>query len=143
MKKPFLTLQGHFFSIGNLLLRAASPLLLAGLVACGSNDSNFDKQDRSGGLSRQDYRDALAPNEPAPKDQNGAPPIPEAEPLVATPNLSMPANARVVTISVNEEVQLRDVLVELARQANVGLELDPNISAVSYTHLTLPTKRIV
>lgn len=128
MKKPFLTLQGHFFSIGNLLLRAASPLLLAGLVACGSNDSNFDKQDRSGGLSRQDYRDALAPNEPAPKDANGAPPIPEAEPLVATPNLSMPANARVVTISVNEEVLLRDVLVELARQANVGLELDPNIS---------------
>ena len=44
------------------------------------------------------------------------------------PNLALPANARSVTISVNEDVPIREVLVELAQQANVGLELDPRIS---------------
>ncbi|CAM9127260.1 unnamed protein product [Phaeothamnion confervicola] len=66
----------------------------------------------------------------APEDDGSAtpPPIPQSESLTPMPNLALPANARLVSISVNEEVPLRDVLVELAQQANVGLELDPHIA---------------
>ena len=105
---------------------------LAGVVllgACGSfSEPNFDKQDRGAGLDRQDYRDALKPRDVERDGSRPPPPIPEAESLVPMPNLALPANARLVTISVNEEVPIRDVLVELARQANVGLELDPRIT---------------
>lgn len=113
----------------NTSFRLTSLLILLAAGACaGEKTPDFDKQDRSAGLTREDYREALRPRAPEPKDQQGTPPIPEAEPLVLSPNLSLPANARLVSVSVNEEAPLREVLVELARQANVGLELDPNIS---------------
>ena len=99
------------------------------LGACGNlSQPNFDKQDRGAGLDRQDYRDALKPRAPENDGASAPPPIPQAESLVPMPNLALPANARSVTISVNEDVPIREVLVELAQQANVGLELDPHIS---------------
>lgn len=109
------------------VFRAALSAMLV-LGACSGTDRpNFDKQDRTAGLDRQDYRDALKPRAPG-TDGATPPPIPQSENLVPMPNLALPANTRLVTISVNEEVPLRDVLVELAQQANVGLELDPRIS---------------
>jgi len=99
------------------------------LGACGSlSQPDFDKQDRGAGLDRGDYRDALKPRAPENDGSSAPPPIPQAESLVPMPNLALPANARLVTISVNEDVPIREVLVELAQQANVGLELDPHIS---------------
>ena len=99
------------------------------LGACGSlSQPNFDKQDRGAGLDRGDYRDALKPRAPENDGSSAPPPIPQAESLVPMPNLALPANARLVTISVNEDVPIREVLIELAQQTNVGLELDPRIS---------------
>jgi len=112
-----------------VLLRRGIMFSLVLLCACSSvSRPNFDKQDRGAGLDRQDYRDGLKPRAPEADGSTPPPPIPQEESLVPMPNLALPANARTVTISVNEEVPIRDVLVELARQANVGLELDPGIT---------------
>lgn len=106
---------------------ALTGLMLLG--ACGGlSQPNFDKQDRGAGLDRGDYRDALKPRAPENDGSSAPPPIPQAESLVPMPNLALPANARLVTISVNEDVPIREVLIELAQQTNVGLELDPRIS---------------
>lgn len=111
------------------LVRRGIMCSLVLLCACGGvSQPNFDKQDRGAGLSRQDYRDGLTPRAPETDGSTPPPPIPQEESLVPMPNLALPANARSVTISVNEEVPLREVLIELARQANVGLELDPGIT---------------
>lgn len=79
--------------------------------------------DRAGNLDRQDYRDALAP---VPPPAAAATPTPDFQPVVATPeDMRLPAPR--VTVSVNQTVSLRDLLFELADQADVDLELDPQI----------------
>jgi general secretion pathway protein D len=115
--------------LAKTMMRRAILIGLVLLAACDTfSRPNFDKQDRGAGLDRQDYRDALSPREAESDGSATPPPIPQSESLVPMPNLALPANARSVTISVNEEVPIREVLVELARQANVGLELDPRIT---------------
>ena len=112
-----------------MLARRVSLSGLVLLCACGGmSQPNFDKQDRGAGLTREDYREALKPRAPQGDPSQPPPPIPQEEALLPMPNLALPANARSVSISVNEEVPIREVLVELARQANVGLELDPHIT---------------
>jgi len=113
-------------------VRMTPRLTLAGLLlltACGTaSRPDFDKQDRFAGLDREDYQRVLAPRNPERDNASAPPPIPQAESLSPMPHLALPANARLVSISVNEDVPLRDALVELASQANVGLELDPHIT---------------
>lgn len=107
-------------------LTAVSLLLL---TACGTaSRPDIDKQDRFAGLDREDYQRAMQPKDAKKDEVSAPPPIPQAESLAPMPNLALPANARLVSISVNEDVPLRDALVELAGQANVGLELDPHIT---------------
>ena len=114
--------------VRTLYCRAALTALLL-LAGCSNlSQPDFDKQDRTAGMTRDDYRDALKPRALENDASIPPPPIPQAEPLIPMPNLALPANARLVTISVNEDVPLRDVLSELAQQANVGLELDPRIT---------------
>ncbi|MEQ1887772.1 MAG: type II and III secretion system family protein [Alphaproteobacteria bacterium] len=128
MTQAFLTGRPKAAGV-KILVRRGLLFSLVLLSACSSfSQPNFDKQDRGAGLSRQDYRDALSPRGPENDGSTPPPPIPQEESLIPMPNLALPANARSVTISVNEDVPIRDVLVELARQANVGLELDPRIS---------------
>lgn len=84
------------------------------------------KADRSTGMDVQDYRDALAPRLPEVDEEASAASIPSLQPYVspATTNMkSMP----LVSISVNQTVPLRDVLFELAKEANYEIELDPRI----------------
>lgn len=79
--------------------------------------------DRASELDRQDYRDIMAPAE-LPQDDMAD--VPEFAPVVATPEeLRLPSP--LVTVSVNNTVSLRDLLYELAEQADVDLELDPQI----------------
>lgn len=91
-----------------------------------------DKIDPAGNLSRNDYR-ALrerpvaaeyARHPPAPHDDG--PPIPDMVSTMAAPALA-PQDATLVSLSVTDAVPLRDVLIELARKAQVGLELDPRV----------------
>jgi hypothetical protein len=56
-----------------------------------------------------------------------APPIPELLPTLVAPVPPSGAENRLVSISVTDSVSLRDVLLELARAAEVDVEIDPAI----------------
>lgn len=96
--------------------------LVLSLTSCELTKNQLT-YDRPAEKDRQDYRDVMAPM-PVPQDQDAA--IPDFAPVVATPEeLKLPSP--LVTVSVNNTVSLRDLLFELAEQADVDLELDPQI----------------
>jgi general secretion pathway protein D len=95
-------------------------LLAVGLTACGVHDEKA-------GLDRTDYEGLLARRGPEQARPAVEPPIPDLQPVLAAPTPPGEADQRRVTISVTEQTPLRDVLIELARKAEVELELDPRI----------------
>ena len=104
----------------------AASLLLSTLFLSGCETDRFgDYYDTDAELSRQDYRTGLAaqPLEVPPEP----PPIPELQSVIGIPELAIPAAARRVTVAVTETTPFRDILIEMARQAQVDLELDPRI----------------
>ena len=113
------------------LLFALTFVLLSSpfLISCELTQNHL-KHDRENNMEPQDYRDALAPRQAELGDVNdgrmksGIPPL---QPYVAQPNSnykSMP----LVSISVNQTVPLRDVIYEIAEQAEYDVELDPRIT---------------
>lgn len=104
-------------------------LLLTSYVIAGCElTENHMNIDRDNNLSRQDYRDGLAPREAELEEfaafDESIPPLqsyvsPVSENLKPVP---------LVSVSVNQTIPLRDVLFELADQAGYDLELDPRIS---------------
>lgn len=94
--------------------------VMTALVGCSSYDPEA-------GLDRQDYRDLLArrgPEQARPKDE---PPIPELQPILAAPTPPDLVDQRRVSVTMTEETPLKDVLWELARKADVDVELDSRI----------------
>lgn len=82
-------------------------------------------------MEQQDYRDALAPrqtdlNEAGPNGRMNSAGIPPLQPYVAEPNSNFKPMP-LVSISVNQTIPLRDVLYEIAEQAQYDVELDPRI----------------
>lgn len=111
-------------TLGVLILSAAFLLPLAG---CDLS-KNYLKADRSSDMEVQDYRDALAPRLPdvvenADADSES---IPDLKPYMAN-SADKLKPMPLVSISVNQTVPLKDVLYELAEQADYDIELDPRI----------------
>jgi general secretion pathway protein D len=105
-------------------------LVMAGLLT-GSCEltQNYMKQDRANNMEPQDYRDALAQRQADLNDPNEGrmnADIPPLQPYVAQPDSNYKAMP-LVSISVNQTVPLRDVLYEIAEQAEYDVELDPRI----------------
>lgn len=102
--------------------RAVMALGLASLVlaACGGYDER-------GGLQREDYEALMSRRGPEQSMPRVEPPIPDLQPILAAPTPPDMADQRRVTINVTDATPLRDVLIELARRADVDLELDPRI----------------
>lgn len=106
-------------------------LMLVGVLVLASAcdlSTNYLKQDREANLETQDYRDLLAARELEKEvsDFDKSSKIPALKSYVSpvsTNVKSMP----LVSISVNQSVPLRDVLFELAKQADYDIELDSNI----------------
>jgi general secretion pathway protein D len=105
--------------------------LVAGASLLGGCDlaQNQLKVDRAANMEMQDFRDGLAPrmddahlDKPKADDK-----IPDLQSYVAQPSGKLKAMP-LVSISVNQTVPLRDVLYELAEQANYDVELDPRIT---------------
>lgn len=97
------------------------------------------KMDRSTNSEVQDYRDILAPRELSSTEGAGS----EAEGLELQPYVSdVSENMRpmpLVSISINQNIPLREALFELAKQANYDVELDPRISgAIIFTARNRP-----
>lgn len=118
-------------SFKNFTLVSLSVLSLLSLSACDLTRNNM-QMDRDANMNVQDFRDALQPRtleeEPAQEAQMD---FEDTIPGFDT-YITEPAEAEdpvpLVSVSVNQTVPLRDVLFELAKQADVDLELDPNIT---------------
>jgi MSHA biogenesis protein MshL len=89
-----------------------------------------DRIDPYGDLNREDYSDL------AKRDGsyfNSGKPVgpkirmPDVTDLLSEPESQKIANDKLVSISVNENVPLKDVIIELARRAEVDVEIDKNI----------------
>lgn len=92
------------------------------------NNELSDMQDRQQELTRQDFRDMnkakkLLPDDAVVDADLGAPPIPDLAQVLAAPRPPKVANTKLVTLSVTDDVPLRDVLFELGRLANVDIEV--------------------
>ncbi|MCK5374739.1 MAG: type II and III secretion system family protein [Alphaproteobacteria bacterium] len=109
--------------------------------------ANYTKADRASNMELQDFRDGLAERLPETEEtesiasRNAS--IPDLQPYISlTPETmrSMP----IVSVSVNQSVPLRDVLYELAQQAEYDLELDPNIhGAIIFTARNKPLDVVI
>jgi general secretion pathway protein D len=122
----------------------ARALMAVGLVAflssCQLAKNQFKDFDRAAELDQQAYRDAFAPNYlPPEQDAN----IPDFQSVVSTPEeLKLPSP--LVTVSVNQTVSLRDLMFELAHQADVDIELDPQIrGSIIFTAREKPFDRVI
>jgi MSHA biogenesis protein MshL len=108
--------------VAGALVLAASAML----VSCETKlfDDNIDPY---GKLSRADF-ERLRNRQPAVTAPKTEPPIPALQSVLATPQQPLGASDRLVSISVTDTVPLKDVLIELARRAEVDLQMDPRIS---------------
>lgn len=101
-------------------------------------------------LTREDLealKARAAPPEPPGVDamaEPDAPPIPDFAPVLAAPSPPTVADTRRVSISVTDTTPLRDVLIELARQGGIDLELDPSVrGGVIFTANDSPLRRVI
>jgi len=109
-----------------LLLAVASLMALQSCSGMGleSNDSEIDP---AGGLTRGDYLNLRHRAEAnAEASLQTAPPIPAMPTQMAAPK-TVPGKGKLVSITVTDSVPLRDVLIQLARDAGADLELDPHV----------------
>ncbi len=87
-----------------------------------------DVIDPDTGRTREDYLDALTPTTPSLRsDKYNEPAIPSVSQLLIDPKAPMVGKDKLITLNVTEDVPLKEVLVELARRADIDIELDPNI----------------
>lgn len=114
---------------GRLVARWLVALAVLGALTACQGKFPFGDHDRDAELTRDDFREALAPR-PVPSTERPeaeGPPIPELQTLVELPPPVPAAARKLVSLSVNENAPLKDVLIELARKAEIDLALDPRI----------------
>lgn len=110
--------RGHL-ALGCGGIGVATPVALAAgllllLPACSRN-SDFGAQDRDGSLSRDDFRQALAP-----RNDKDMPPLPRvAQPIKPSQPSTESLPTKLVSVSADSSIPVRDVLYSLAQQAGV------------------------
>lgn len=120
----------------SLLLGVACATLL--LASCGG------AHDQAGGLTKDDYEALKARRPAADARPVEEPPIPALQPILAAPQPPSLADSRRVTIQATEPTPVRDLLIEIARKADLDLELDPRIEGgVIITARDRPIKDVV
>lgn len=113
----------YFFRACFIIVSLACVTVSLGSCNLAKNQLTFDRSARK---DLQDYRDVLSP-EPKPLNATSpTAPAPDFQSVVSTPSdLKLPSP--LVTVSVNQTVSLRDLMFELAEQAGVDIEMDPQI----------------
>lgn len=95
-------------------------------------------------LSREDYRnlndtDSLRPNGVATE-----PPIPDLQEILASPQPPKIGNTQLVSVAVTDDVPLKDVFIELARLADIDIEVDAGISGgISFRAKDRPFNEVI
>lgn len=118
-------------------------LLILPLAGCDMT-MNTLKADRGHDMEIQDYRDAMAPRQADAEDASeSGNAIPSFQPYVSE-TIAGAKPSPLVSISVNQNVPLRDVLYQLAEQADYDLELDPAIhGAIIFTARERPFDQVI
>lgn len=118
MKRPLLS---------NLVLFSFLAVSAGALTSCEMSQ-NYLKQDREKNMEMQGYRDGLAPRQVDVSDakKSSSSSIPPLQPYVAQSG-SLSKSMPLVSVSVNQTIPLRDVIYEIAKQAEYDVELDPRI----------------
>ena len=106
---------------------------LLALLSCGHNQNTSTKRtaneyltyDGANDLSRSDYYDVLN----APKNKNEKKNNPNITKLIKTPSKPDKIPDKLISISVTEDVPLKDVLLEIGRMANLDIQISPKIDA--------------
>lgn len=132
-----MSLKKHSFTKLTLVVTTA----LLGLSGCDLAN-NYTKMDRSTNLDTQAYKDAMAPREVELSDELDAG-VPELSGYVmedASEFTPMP----IVSVSLNQNVPLRDALFEVAKEAGYDIELDPRISgSIIFTARNKPLDTVI
>jgi len=103
--------------------------LAIGLGSCA--DVMKDQYDPASGATKKDYEGLVGRRGQDKLDAakaGEAPPIPQFQSVLAAPSPPELADTRRVSLAVTETTPVRDILIELARKAEVDLELDPRIA---------------
>ncbi len=106
---------------------AAALLFCTALTSCAQVKEYVDF-DTNAGVSKQQYEGLEGRHAPAPQARGEEPPIPGFQSVLAAPGAPELADTRRVSLAVTESTPVRDILIELARKAQVDLEMDPRIS---------------
>ncbi|MET0156072.1 MAG: hypothetical protein ABW189_08235 [Rickettsiales bacterium] len=84
------------------------------------------------GLSRADYKKGLLPERDIDKfpvdTRSKSNAVPEIAPMLSAPTPPSFGTDKLVTLSVTEDVPVKDVLTQLASEADVDMEIDPGIT---------------
>lgn len=122
-------------------------LMSLGLASCDLA-TNYQKSDRGSNMEIQDFRDGMEARLPSLDDKSdsskkGSGSIPSLQPYMAQ-NTETLKPMPLVSVSVNQSVPIRDVLFELAEQADYDLELDPNIKgSIIFTARNKPFDQVI
>lgn len=138
--------SSRFLSVVAILLAATS------LISCSKQEwdkfsnkaQNSVTQDREMDYNRDDFRSAMAPRpvDESRKETKGDS-VPDLAPVISEDKKNILPQP-LVSISVNQDVPLRDIFFELAKQAEVDLELDPTITgSVIFTAYNRPFDQVV
>jgi len=136
-KRKYIGLVSSTALVAVSLLLTLSDCSTTGSIA-ESNDKikagdikHIDPLDPNMNLSRDDYRHLAAPKSgeaPVLKIQKDVPPIPKLADILAAPRPPKIGETQLVSIAVTDDVPLKDVLLELAKLADIDIELDAGIT---------------
>lgn len=134
-----------------MLLTTASAICIS---SCGSIDRKMEKMeaiDPALNIDRSDYKnmghpksDGSQPPEMEVTIDKGAPPIPQIAEILAAPRPPKIGETQLVSIAVTDDVPLKDVLLELAKLADIDIELDAGITGgISFIAKEKPFNEVI
>lgn len=141
----------HRYKAGTLLA-AVSLLAFSGCSAVKSSVNQIDSMDPALKLGRSDYQNMGSSKKDGstPPDllnvtvDKGAPPIPPLAEILAAPRPPKIGTTQLVSIAVTDDVPLKDVLLELAKLADVDIELDAGITGgISFIAKEKPFNEVI
>ncbi len=143
-----LTLKSTYLFKRNFFTWVLCLFVLAGGVSSCDLAKNYTKTDRAAGMEFQDFRDGLSERLPEAEESesagtNSKASIPDLQPYIAMRSDTI-ESVPLVSVSVNQSVPIRDVLYELAQQAEYDIELDPNIrGSIIFTARNKPFDQVI
>lgn len=112
-----------------VLARGVALLALSVALASCTSSGRYNDFDTVNDITKKDFESLLGRSAPEKQQRSETePPIPDFQSVLAAPSAPELADTRRVSIAVTETTPVRDILIELARKAQVDLELDPRIA---------------